>query len=242
MKSFLLEKTVPVKFITVVNNTLLMSDYDLSFTMVTEFVPNRMEYNEAQKLQNISFTKVVTFITDILDGSVVFDAGLDDDIISKFYEFNNNFVTLPFIDESTLMAALHCKLNAIVDENTHIDRIKLLEKTENICYEYVSIDEEYTELPSEEEWNTEFSYWKGCWWNRPDVNTMDRNAKDKKEYDDWMRLVKENNLEKLYTQLFEDIEKVFANIDGSAGEVIEVDFEKSDVSHGKHIWKPVLVD
>jgi hypothetical protein len=243
MKTFMLEKTVPVKLISVVNDTLTVNEYHISFTMLTEAEQeDAASLKQAQQNQDIGFAKVVTFLSDVVDGSIVFDVNTMDKHVNTFYDFNNNFIVLPDSSDQMLVVALHCKLNAIVHENTYVDRIKFRDTHENICYEYVCVDEEYTELPSDKQWSTELSYWPGCWWNRPDINTMDRNARDQEEYDDWLKLKSETNIDDLNMQIFKEIEQAFSNVSTCAGEVIEVNFEKPDPATGRPIWKPVLVD
>jgi hypothetical protein len=245
MKSFFLEKTVSLKllFLTA-EKTVEPNDIDVSFTMVTNISDDDIDIEEAQLQQNISYTKATHFLTDVMDQSFVF--GYDD--LEKATEclstFSNNFVVLPNMDENTLIACIHSKLNAIVDSHTTVDRVRLHDRNEQLTFEYFMVDDQYTELPTEAEWGSELSYWKGCWWSRNDINTMDRIASSEEELARWNEMREEHNLEQLNVQLFDDIEGAFreaANAD-AAGEVIEVDFAASDVKRGHHVWKPVVID
>ena len=245
MKSFFLEKTIPLKllFLTA-ENMLEPNDIDVSFTLVTNIVDNDITLEEAQMQQNISYTKITHFLADVLDQSFVF--GYDDleKVTQSLSSFGNNFVVLPSLDENTLIACLHSKLNAIVDEHTQVDRIKLYDRNEQIQFEYFMVEDEYDELPSPEEWSTELSYWPGCWWSRNDINTMDRIATSDEELQRWNEMRDEHNLEQLNVQLFQDIEDAFrseSNADAK-GELIEVDFASSDVKKGHHVWKPIVLD
>lgn len=243
MKSFTLEKTIPVTIMMfdTLSMTLEPHNFDLSFTLITE-APSNSEKDllDARKDQNISFSKVVTFTECFINCSVVHDKQSQDNVMAAFGELENNLIVIPELSEMSLIAALHCKFNAITSENSHIERMRLFDINQKLSYEYFMIDEEeYAELPSPDEWNGEYPYWPGCWWARPDANTMDRDATDEEEYAAWSKEKEEKNIDELFMQVFTEIEQKFNEIfEGTPkeGEVIPVDFES------KAEWKPVLVD
>jgi hypothetical protein len=245
MKYFSMEKTVPVKLIQFQEEQKLMTvcNYDISFTMVTSF-DNVDEVHEAQLQQDIGFSKIMTFLVSVIDGSVVFGAESSSELFSMLHEYYNNVIVLPEVSENYLLAALHCKLNAITSDATFVQQIKIYDCDEKVTYDYMMTDdEEYDELPSEEEWMGELSYWEGCWWNRPDVNTMDKRAESEEEYENWIKIREEQHIDELNMQAFRDIEAAFTNEEAeNSGELISVDFKNSSAKEKKHVWKPVLVE
>jgi len=154
--------------------------------------------------------------------------------------YENNLIVLPDLSEACLAASLHAKLNSIVSDNTRIDELILGDPSEDIAYKYFLTEEDpYIELPTAKEWEGEYPYWPGCWWFRKDTTTMDKNAADKEEYDNWLVLCEDENINELHTATFTEIERqVAAMIKGempSAGELLEVDFNKGNA------WQPRIV-
>jgi hypothetical protein len=194
----------------------------------------------ARKDQNIAYQKIVTLIEQLLDQSVVYEMDYSDLVYDTFSQYGNNLITLPVLNEMSLIAALHSKFNVIVSSNTHVDRIKMKDTNDNLQYEFTMVDEdEYLELPRDDVWSTELSYFSGCWWQRNDVNTMDKNASSQEEYEEWCKVKQENNVDEQFKSLFMEIEKqidsFFASGSENPADVIDVDFEKNT-------WKPKLVD
>lgn len=233
MKSFTLEKTVPLSLMMYNSEEQLLETQmiDFSFTLITEASSSdEQDLNQARKDQNISFSKILAFLS-FIDQSLVYSIDDSDYVYAILGSLNNNFITIPQLNEMSLVAALHSKLNAITPENTHVDRVKMLDKYANLSYEYVLLDDDtYTELPDASEWNTEYSYWKECWWERKDIGTMDKNAENIDEYTDWLATKDEHSVDALNMQVFNEIEEKFENIfcDPKEGEIIPVDFQNKN--------------
>lgn len=248
MKKFTLQKTCRINFILLddIARTFQIMEYDLSFTMYTG-VDSMQESKilEAQRQQNTSFAKAMTFIEGVLNNSVMFvlyDNNFDVDHLFKGIE--NNFVAVPDPGENTLCALIHAKLNTIAGKDTIIDYVTLKDLKENMTYEYINdmnvesdLDEIYGELPSTREWVNELSYWKTPWWLRNDISTADKVAQSQEEYDDWQSKFEE--VEKLNTETFQDIEKeineAWKKVSGpkGSGELITVDFLKKKIEPKK---------
>ena len=256
MKSFTLEKsvqltltavdTMPSKYISTANFTLV-------FSMITEALDNTPEsLVEAQIEQNVSFAKACAFMEGVVNNSLLVSHDLDDlDSSTQLQEFlqdfENNIIVLPDLHESTLITALHCKLNAIIHKSSHVERITLTDNNENITFNYVSTDDDaiYPELPdSQLEWLGEHSYFDQAWWHREDASTMDRAALSAEEVIVWNEAAastKYTDLSMLmFTEIDEKIRGMFSNGYSEEGEgaVIEVDFEKKNV---QKVWTPTLV-
>jgi hypothetical protein len=246
MKHFSMEKSMPVKTITVACGMadLQITNYTLTFSLLTK-VETEADMEQGHLDQNISFSKITSFIAHILDGSIVYEMSDSDDVIARFQDFNNNFIVLPHMTENTLLACLHSKLNAITAPNTVVEKVAIHDTDLGVTYEYILTEEGdgYDELPDTEEWEQELSYWPGCWWTRQDINTVDKVAANQEEYDRWCKLRDEKDLDELHMNLFTEIENAYKmELEEPAGDVIEVDFKASDAQEKRHIWKPVLLD
>lgn len=246
MKSFTLEKSVPVKllFVNHISNLIEVNDYDIKFMMITEAESNDQEHmTQAYYDQNVSFSKVVNFLSKVINNSLVFDRECADHVIQNFADYDNNMIMLPDISDRTLTAALHCKFNSIISKNTIVEKVTVLDKLEDITYEYLLIDDDYSELPTEETWCGDLSYWDECWWHRNDTGTIDNRAQNQEEYDNWLELKQEQNIDQLNTSLFTEVEEYYKELfhtnKHKEGEVIEVDFESKTTTTP---WKPTLVE
>lgn len=240
MKNFSMEKTVPIRLLLVDSeeSELKFISYTLSFTLVTA-VTSHEQIEQAQMDQSISFTKIMAFLESVVDNSVVFDTNSSQTSYNKFAEFTNNLMVLPDISEYAFMAALHCKINKFIKESTQVDTLTLEETSIGVKYEYTLIEDDYDELPSDEEWSHELSYWDGCWWNRADTNTFDKIAHCQEELDEWNDMVKNSEHGNLFTAIFDQIENSFDKLKEHPGELIKVDFENKQPAKR---WQPVLVD
>lgn len=243
MRSFTMEKTMPINmiFCDTDNLELEIRGFDLSFTLITEASSlNEDDLIQARKDQNVAFSKIITLISSVIDQSIAYESDRADLVYTTLSEFNNNLITLPQMSEMSLIAALHAKFNSICGPDTHVDRIRLNDTRDNLMYEYILLDEEeYMELPSTEEWNTDMPYWEGCWWNRPDTNTMDRNATTIDEFNKWNELKQESDVDGQFLSIFKEIESKFDEMFSGVvkeGELITVDFEN------KEVWTPKLID
>lgn len=243
MKNFVLNKELPINVMLMNPETHMLdvATYNVCFSIVTNATgSSEKELRDAQKQQNISFTKVTMFIEHVLNNSVLVEKEWFDENVAHVSVIQNTVVVLPSITEDAFVASLHCKFNTIVSENTVIETVKLVDTQEKLSYNYMMIDEfDYHELPSTAEWCNEFSYWETPWWYRDDICTMDRNAENKEEFDTWKRNYAETDLDSANRMLFDQIEQEFdAAFSGEEihnGELIEVDFKE------KKTWRPTLV-
>ena len=238
MKSFTLEKTVPIKLILIDqgNNLLDIANYNISFTMVTEADhEDTKSIQQAQLNQNISYTKIVTFLEGVLDSSLVYAIDADS-VYADLSKYDNNFLVLPDLSESILISALHCKLNVIAEENTFVDSVILKDTEAKISYQYViTPDEGYVELPTDQSWVGEFSYWDTPWWYRNDISTMDHNAHSQEQHERWLEIKESGKIDEMNTETFRAIEEQLTEIFDQAhkhntgpGEIIEVDFSNKN--------------
>lgn len=245
MKSYSMKKTLPVRIMKADRQAqeITMHNYEITYDIWTHY-EHTQDIDDARTEQEITFAKINTFLSEIIDQSIVLEKSEDLDAYAEFFSFANNFVVLPELNENVFLAALHCKLNAIAGENTEISELSLRDIQEDITHSYYLESDTYDELPAASEWQGEMPYWPGCWWNRPDVNTLDRNAQTQEEYDNWQDVKKTHGIDKINMETFREIELLFRGADkcDCAGDVIEVDFEKSDIKHGKYVWKPLLLD
>ena len=215
----------------------------LLFTMITPaHEDSESEINEARILHSINFAKCLTFLESMLDHSVVISHKCSSALYTTLAQYHNNIVTLPEVTESMLLAALHCKLNTICGDRTHVDFVKLTDIKQAMSYSYVQeYPEPYPELPeSQADWLGDLPYWDTPWWYRNDITTVDRNADSQEEMDVWMQARQESNMDHLNVIMFDEIEDTVRNVaggdnPGSSGEIIEVDFEKQKP------WTPKLV-
>lgn len=244
MRNVSMEKTVTIRLIEFNSTQQLVQpiEYDLSFTMTTYF-DSPDEIDEAQLNQDISFSKILFFLSEVIDQSLVFDADNNSELFNKFQGWHNNIIVLPEVVPYYFMSAIHAKLNTISKDTTKIQKIRLYDKTDKVSYEFFKDDDDlYYELPDDDSWlgESKLRYWSGCWWNRPDIGTMDRIAETQEEYDLWLQVKTEQKIDELNMYPFNEIEKDFYNTDDDTCEVIPVDFTKSkDKRTG---WKPVIVE
>lgn len=243
MRHFSMEKTVPIRLVAFVETpqAIIPKNYDISFVMMTD-IDDMYDIESAQQQQDRGFSKIMAFLTGVVDESLVFGKERNNELFNKMHDFDNNVIVLPEVNEHCLAATMHAKMNAITEEFTMVQQIKIYDKDDKVTYEYIlTKDEEYEELPSDDEWMNEFSYWEGCWWNRPDVNTMDKEAESQEEYEHWLEIRQKERIDDLNMETFREIDEAYNN-GVKDGKLISVDFENSDAKKGKHVWKPVLVD
>lgn len=232
MKKFTLEKTCPVRFILLedLTKTFQVLEYNLSFTMYTGVSKLTDDaVLEAQKQQNVSFAKAITFVEGVLHNSIMFVLHNNEfDVDAMFKGIDNNFIAVPDPGENMLCAMIHSKLNTISGPDTVVEVVKLQDTSENMMYEYIhDEDEPYAELPSTESWVKEFSYWDTPWWYRNDISTADKVAKDEAEFENWKEQFDE--VTRQNTETLVDIEREISEAwnkvsNPKTGELIEVDF------------------
>ena len=229
MKAITLTKTIPVTFLLYGNNVLESVANDLSFTLSTN-ISETDDMNEAQIAQNISFSTIQMFVENILDQSIVLSVEDIEHTQAVFNELANNIILLPDTSESTLAAALHCKFNSIITDNSVVATVTLLDKVNELSFCYTLFDDVYDELPGKSEWNPEFSFWSESWWNRNDISTLDKVAADEEEYALWLDTGLKEKIANETAELFGEIEAQFrslfpADSSEAEGALIEVDFE-----------------
>lgn len=232
MKNFFMEKTMPVTlmFLDADSGIMDCASYEISFTMVTEMA-SAAELSEQKLKQHISLTKLLTLIEAVVDQSMVITASTED--FHTVTQFNNNVIVLPDITEAMLTMALHSKFNAVVHTDTFVDCVRLKNTRDDVSYEYLQTDKEYTDLPAMSEWLGDLSYWQKPWWQRADISTLDRQAATPEEHELWCKTREKTDVDELNTQVFRDIEDqitLMFNSGRSApgdkqGELIEVDFQ-----------------
>lgn len=248
MKSFILEKVCPITVILydIEEKRISPIQAEISFTITTladMSTPESMI--EAQLNQNISYAKVVAFIEGMLKESIFLEWSPElsntDSIINIC---NNNPVVFPNLDEATICAALHSKLNAITHEDTAVDIITYHDIDSNCKFRYVQDNDEDYNLPTQDEWLGEFPYWPKPWWERNDISTMDNSADSQESLDKWLEVFEEEGVDETNTETFREIEEEVTSLFNEAngikkleGTLIEVDFTNKTSK-----FKPTLVD
>lgn len=245
MKSFTLEKSTPLTLIVFDDdlNQICSQKYEINFTLMTEADEDDYEtIRAAQIKQSISFAKCLVFLESILEHSVVITPTNNAYNLLISSDYTNNVMVLPDPNESTLLAALHAKLNSIIDEASYVETVSLKDSS-GMNYRYSKTeDEDYAELPEQSDWIGELPYWEKSWWYRDDASTVDKCADNQEELDDWLKQAEEINLEEINRSVFTDIEQtVMENVDNDEnkeGMLIEVDFSNSKKAEK---WTPKLV-
>lgn len=236
MSKFTLEKTFPIQLLiySQEGKSILIQNVDLTFDMLTSVsAVDEDSIMNAQIKQNVSFGKAMGWIEGILNQSLMFEGNELD-----FYDLNNNFVLLPDLTENTVCAAIHCKLNSIIEEDSYITKVTMYDKDDKVKYSYTADADDDYPLPTLKEWLGDKTYWDIPWWYREDVTTYDKVAKTQEEYSDWIKQKTELNIDKKNMQMFNDIESEVENVFKSvmlelAGK--EIEEEKAVPKEGKVI-------
>jgi len=240
MSKFTLEKTFPIQLLiySPEGKSILIQNMDLTFDMLTrEDSTDEDALMDAQIKQNVSFGKAMGWIEGYLNQSIMFE-----NKIAEFgFDLNNNIVLLPDLTENTVCAAIHCKLNSIIEEDSYIARVVIYDRDDQVKYSYTADAEDDYPLPTLKEWLGPRSYWDIPWWYREDVTTYDKAASSAEEYTEWMKARLESGLDEKNMQMFNDIEEevrsVFTSVlqeskpeekmakaEKAPGEVIKIDF------------------
>jgi hypothetical protein len=255
MKRFTLEKSIPLTLTaveSVPSKYISTANFTLVFSMITEAEDDTPEsLMQAQIEQNVSFAKACAFMDGVVNNSVLISHDLEDlegtsQLQDFLQDYENNIIVLPDLHDSTLITALHCKLNAIIHKTSHVERITLTDNDQNITFNYVSTDDDsiYPELPeSQSEWLGEHSYFEQAWWHRADTSTLDRAAEGAEEVAAWNEAAASTNYAEMSMMMFTEIDdtiRAMFNNDYSEGEgaVIEVDFTNKNV---QNVWTPTVV-
>lgn len=242
MRKLSLEKSCPVRLILLdkeVSKSIQVLDLNISYSMYTNLVTQDDDGDiNAQLEQNTSYCKINMFLDSVCNNAMVIDRGDQVDLDTTVNNFDNTLIVLPMLNESTLLACLHSKLNSISGENTYVDVLKFHDTTEGVTYTYDTSEDEqmvYPELPeTQTEWLGELPYWDTPWWKRTDISTYDRGAEEKEEWDEWIKTKSEQNIDQLNRETFNEIETGIAEAFGKSvseevtkkGELVEIDFSK----------------
>jgi len=252
MKEFNLEKAVPLKLVLLngEGGKIEFKNYQVTFTMSSVMSSTDNVY-DVQLDQNISFAKVLFFLTEILNESVLLEKDHSSHVIRYLAEYENNLVILPDLSEATIITALHRKLNSISQDCTRVEKVSLRDVDDGLNYNYTCTAEHYNEdngLPCIEEWMGECSFYSEPWWDRPDQLTWDHKIDSAEELEAARQIMNESGVSN--TEAFDDIEcevrsvfnvalKEAGIIDEKEGELIEVDFVKKQPVIEK--WTPKIL-
>lgn len=253
MRSFNLEKTVKLKLMMFDNdiNKVEVKTYELNFTLSTD-ATDIEDLFQAQVDQNVSFSKILYFLENVVDESFIFKKDIMD-AMNKYVAttFENNLILMPSLEENILVLALHSKMNAIAIQS-RIERIQLKDLDLQLSYDYYSdeFDDVAPALPSMDDWMGELSFWQEPWWNRPDASTYDNCAESPEELTAIKKKIEEGDesTENIHTQAFEVLEAEIRSLfkrardakegkDAEEAEVIEIDFAEKKQKK----WVPKIV-
>ncbi len=228
-------------------NAIQTTEYRITYSMTTSVDAEAVDpHLEAQKAQNKSYAKVNTFVEQVLDHSFIIQIGNPD---LKFIDkYNNNIIVMPDLSEMTFLSALHCKLNHIIDKNTFVDNLSLVDTDQQITYNYnVDTFEEDTwiELPSHDEWLPEFSHFEQSWWFRYDMSTFDGMSKDQEEHELWQLAKDEEGVDDINKEPLDYIDKTFDDMFDQQkeydGQIVDLKDYKIAKEKKKTGWTPKLV-
>jgi hypothetical protein len=254
MKRCTLEKTLPLRLVVVDtdNNVIEVRTFKIKFNLFT--IINEHEHEvTAQMGQNISLVRINFFIENFLNNSIALDNEYREEVFTRFADYENNFLVLPDLTESTLMEVLHCKLNRLCKAGSRVDNIHIYDTITEMNYTFFMTEEEEYQLPGQSEWMGEFSYWDDPWWNRSDVSTYDNSADSSEELAAWRLNMKENHVYRMAQEAFEEIEDVVKSSFHAAlehagivpkierGQLIEVDFSNTNEPVKRERWTPKLI-
>ncbi|MDA8897553.1 hypothetical protein N9I83_00805 [bacterium] len=249
MRIVTLNKTLPMRVLMLDTdqNAIQTTEYRLTYSMTTKLNPEAVDpHLEASKAQNKSYAKVNMFVEQVLDHS--FLAEISNPDVNLLEKYNNNIIIVPDLSETTFLAALHCKLNSIVDTNTLVDKITLADTDQQLTYTYEiqeMEDDSWIELPGHEEWLPANSFWDTSWWFRYDVSTYDGMAKDSDDLDAWRQTMQDNGGDEINKEALDYIDttfdKMFDETVEGAGEIIDLEEFKVSKTNKKKGWTPKLV-
>ncbi len=252
MRIFNLEKTIKLKLMMFDNDIkkVEVKTYELGFTLSADG-SEVDDIFQAQVDQNVSFSKILYFLENVVNESFVFK----NDIMAEMHKyiatsFDNNLMILPTLEEHILVLALHSKMNAIATQS-NIERIQLRDLDLQLNYDYFSdeFDDVVPALPSTSEWLGELSFWEEPWWDRNDASTFDNCAESPEELEAVRkRMQDEDEDANMHNQAFEVLEEEIRSLfkrakDSKEGktsgeaEVIEIDF----VEKKPKKWIPTVI-
>lgn len=249
MRQVTLNKTLPMRVLTLdtEQNAIQSTEYRITYSMTTQIDPETVDpHTEASKAQNKSFAKVNMFVEQVLDHSFVAQIGNPD--IKLIEKYNNNIIILPDLGEMTFLAALHCKLNHIVDKMTFVDNVTLTDTDQQITYTYNTetfTEDTWIELPSQDEWLPEFSHWDKSWWFRYDVSTYDCMSDSQEDWDMHKELFEREGVDDLNREALnyvdESFDKMFNESKEHEGQIVDLKEFQVAKDKKKTGWTPKLV-
>jgi hypothetical protein len=223
-----------------VNKYIDIKNYDVTYTMFSVPVPD--DPDMSSRNQNKAFLKVNYFVKSILDGSIVYTPDDLHDVNEVFLNYDNNYVVLPDTTDTTLLEALHSKMNVLCGDHTYIDDLSLTDTDVGVGYNMTADSEEITYgLPEQSDWLPEFSFWPVSWWERYDITTFDNYSETEQDVETFQNTdVYLNTLTSDLDQIDQQVDDLFNQMMGKTGEVIELDQIRAQ-QETKKVWKPTLV-
>ncbi len=242
MKNLRLHQTHKIRMIVMdsVNKYIDIKNYDVTYTMFSVPVPD--DPDMSSRNQNKAFLKVNYFVKSILDGSIVYTPDDLHDVNEVFLNYDNNYVVLPDTTDTTLLEALHSKMNVLCGDHTYIDDLSLTDTDVGVGYNMTADSEEITYgLPEQSDWLPEFSFWPVPWWERYDITTFDNYSETEQDVETFQNTdVYLNTLTHDLDQIDQQVDDLFNQMMGKTGEVIELDQIRAQ-QETKKVWKPTLV-
>ena len=254
MRRFTLEKILPLRLIFVDNDNHILDarTFKLKYNLITTVEENEHEVT-AQMGQNVSLSKINFFIEHFLNNSLAIDAEHRGSIFPMFSDYENNYLVLPDMTESTLMETIHSKLNALCKLGTRVDLVGLYDSLNEVNYTFFFTEDEEYQLPEQSEWLGELSYWPDPWWHRDDPSTYDHTAANTEELKLWHEKMAESCYEQKANRAFQEIEQAvqdsFRDVMEQAGlipkvergQLIEVDFVNTASIPKREKWIPRII-
>lgn len=242
MKNLRLHQSHRIKMIIIDSESAFIEvkNYDLTYTMFSMPIPDQSE--GSSRNQNKAFLKVNYFLTSMLNGSVVHTPAELDELSDMFLHYDNNYIVLPDTTDTTLMEAIHSKLNVLCGETTYIDDLSLTDTDSGIGYSMTSDLEQLNySLPSQSEWLPGFSFWEKPWWQRYDINTFDNYSDNEQDVHTFRNTdTYLTSLTQELKQIDEQVDALFNQKQGKTAEVIELDQIRAELNTRKD-WKPTVV-
>jgi hypothetical protein len=242
MKTMRLHKQHKLRmvFVNDLSKVMEFRNFELKYTMFS--VPDRSDAGDSSKSQNKSFLKVNYFIQQMLDNSFIYTMENLPGLINFASEYENNFLVLPDVSDTTLLEALHCKLNVICGDSTYIEDLVLIDTDHSVGYEIMTDEEAQYSLPSAIDWMGELSFWDQPWWMRYDVTTFDNFAESITELEQFRQSDSYGGaLQSEFDEIDKEVDLLFNQMQGKVGEIVDLDQIRSDINRKGNNWKPTLV-
>lgn len=238
MKQVTLSKTFEINLLISKDKILDIYNGKVTFSLITSSNSHSQEdLDKAQRDQNISFCRILSFVDNILNYSIIVER--TDPLIQFYSEIENNVVLVNDISDVGLVACLHAKFNALCCNSSEVETVSMYDSREQLTFSYTSdsIEDEYTELPLDEDWCPNFSYWPKPWWHRADIGTYDAIHLSEEDYLKWLKSDELKEMDAITETLFNEIDSQFGKSVEGSGELIEIDFVEQ-----RKKFKPKLVD